>query len=188
MAHKSDCPCPACRYRRGEGKGQLPHLSVRISEPIKQAILEAPEGARAYLERLVRDDQSSAERERELRDLRSKVSVLEHLLTQAHLGLESIAQERLDQAEPSGKNLLFEVVIQELPSGLTAPKGWAKLTRVKARTHEEAVPLAMAKLFGKRCQFVAESTDKSGRLIGVAAPLRGIPEGARVSVQCMHYR
>lgn len=188
MPHKANCHCPACRYRRGEGKGRLPHLSVRISEPIKQAILEAPEGARAFLERLVRDDQASAGRERELQDLRAKVVVLEHLLAQAHLAAERATQEPLDLVEGSGTKSLFQVVIQELPYGLTAPKGWSKLTRVKATTHEEAVVLSVAKLLGKRCRFTADSTDKSGRQIGVAAPLRGIPEGARVAIECTRDR
>ncbi len=188
MPHKTDCPCPACRYRRGEGKGRLPHLSVRISEPVKQSILEAPEGARAYLERLVRDEQTSAEQKRELQDLRAKVVVLEHLLQQAHQAAELAAPEPVDQAESPTRKSLFQVVIKELPYGLTAPKGWSKLTRVKATSHEDAVLLALTKLLGKRCQFKAESIDKFGRQIGIAAPLKGIPEGARVSIECTRDR
>lgn len=60
MAHRDDCPCPACRYRRGEGKGQAPQLSVRLDPAVRDYLLSHPDGARATLERLVAQAQDQA--------------------------------------------------------------------------------------------------------------------------------
>ena len=54
MPHSPNCQCPPCRYRRGEGKGQAPRLSIRIDPEIRDIIHNHPEGPRAYLEGLVR--------------------------------------------------------------------------------------------------------------------------------------
>lgn len=65
MAHRPDCPCPACRYRRGEGRGQAPQLSVRVAPEVRDYLLSHPDGARAVIERLVAQevDQPSPSRE-----------------------------------------------------------------------------------------------------------------------------
>lgn len=65
MAHRTDCPCPACRYRRGEGKGQAPQLSVRVSPEVRDYLLSHPAGARAMIERLVAQDQGDPQPSRE---------------------------------------------------------------------------------------------------------------------------
>lgn len=56
MAHRPECPCPACRYRRRGYQGQSPRLTVRLDPEVRVLITAHPEGARAYLERLVRED------------------------------------------------------------------------------------------------------------------------------------
>ena len=82
MAHREDCPCPACRYRRGEGKGQAPQLSIRLDPKVRDYLLGHPEGARATVERLVAQDQAAAAAEldsvvAELATLRETVRELE---------------------------------------------------------------------------------------------------------------
>lgn len=56
MPHKPDCACPACCYRRGEGLGQAPRLSIRFDPELRDRVMAHPDGARGYLERLVRQD------------------------------------------------------------------------------------------------------------------------------------
>ena len=69
MPHREECPCPACRYRRGEGKGQSARLSVRLDVATHDRIRNHPKGARGYLEVLVKEEGN----------LRGKLYV-EHLL------------------------------------------------------------------------------------------------------------
>lgn len=79
MPHKPDCPCPACCYRRGEGLGQAPRLSLRFDPELRERVVAHPEGARGYLERLVRQDgegTSARSLEAENRRLQKR---LEHL-------------------------------------------------------------------------------------------------------------
>lgn len=83
MAHREDCPCPACRYRRGEGKGQAPQLCIRVDPAVRDYLMGHAEGARATVERLVAADQAAvlapelADHQAELASLRQMVRELE---------------------------------------------------------------------------------------------------------------
>jgi hypothetical protein len=56
MPHKPDCQCPVCRGRRGDVKGDSPRMTVRLAPDVLSWIRSRAEGARAYLEGLVRRD------------------------------------------------------------------------------------------------------------------------------------
>lgn len=98
MPHAANCPCPACRYRRGEGAGQAPRISVRVTPDVRARILSQTEGARAYLERLVREDLERSEAPAPdqlapagsegdlLWQARSRLSIYEHALTRIAAG------------------------------------------------------------------------------------------------------
>lgn len=62
MPHNEGCQCPACRFRRGEGKGRVPRLSVCLSPDVLEWIRSRAEGARAYIERLVRRDRDAGQK------------------------------------------------------------------------------------------------------------------------------
>ncbi len=182
MPHKLDCACPACSYRRGEGKGQAPHLSVRLAADVKARILGATGGARAYLERLVRGESSAVLREQELL---SKISRLEGQIDHLQGRLREFTggpRPLSRKGTPVAKNSLYSVMVKELPSGLIALKGWSKITRVRAFSEAEAFQLGFAKLLGKRCLFHLEVQDGPGQFRGMASPLKDHPEGARVRV------
>lgn len=99
MAHRPGCPCPACRYRRGEGSGQAPQLSIRVVPEVREYLLSHPEGARATVERLVMADQAAGagpsrqELLRECEALRQKLKKAEGYRN-AHQLLKSIVSDR----------------------------------------------------------------------------------------------
>lgn len=55
VPHKANCRCSICMARRGEHR-RTPTFSVRLDEELQEFIRQQPEGARAYLERLVQKD------------------------------------------------------------------------------------------------------------------------------------
>ena len=199
MSHQADCKCPACRYRRGEGKGQAPHLSIRIAPDVKACIMNASEGARAYIERLVRGQADQVDLRAQITRLEALTSRMEHE-HQDHLRRERALRHRIQQLEQqletarawdspeetpaptTVKRRLYSVSIAELPTGLIAPKGWTKLTRVKATSEEDAITLGVTKLLGKRCRFLMEKKGGPGQYWGVVAPLKDCPQGARARI------
>lgn len=98
MPHRSDCPCPACRYRRGESAGQAPQLSIRVAPEVREYLLGHPEGARATVERLVADDQAASagpsrqELLRECEALRQKLKKAESYRN-AHHVLKDVVED-----------------------------------------------------------------------------------------------
>lgn len=58
MPHKKNCQCPPCRFRRGEGKGHSPRLSVRLDPAIREYLVDHKDGARAVIEDLVEREMS----------------------------------------------------------------------------------------------------------------------------------
>lgn len=66
MAHKKNCQCPPCCYRRGEDKGQAPRLSIRLNPEIRDYLLQHEDGARGVIERLVGEEMRAGSSSKQL--------------------------------------------------------------------------------------------------------------------------
>ena len=53
MPHQEGCRCPVCRSRRGERRKRHPVFAVRIPAELQEWMRARPEGATAWLERVI---------------------------------------------------------------------------------------------------------------------------------------
>lgn len=96
-SHKKDCPCPVCQLLRSKpDRGDSPQLSVRLAPAVKEAILKAPGGARAYLERLVSEDQDGTGKatSKEVARLKKRLEAVEKTLKSKEKLIEKAESHR----------------------------------------------------------------------------------------------
>jgi hypothetical protein len=89
-AHRSDCPCPACRSRQGRAT-RPPLLGVRLPQEVQDWLRAQPEGPTAWITAQVEAAQAPADRfEHAHHEVTALIAVLAELLSRGTASHESV--------------------------------------------------------------------------------------------------